>query len=869
MPPRHAHPHNPSLPGNRWVVAAAVLAGLLQLVLALALASTSAADDPCTATWDGGAHSVRWQDATNWSGDRVPRAADVACIPAGASVRQELGGTVAGLGGEGTLTIHSGVLNVTGPSSIGRLVVEGGFATLDGDMSVDTLTQSAGLLGGSGTVSAGSLTWSGGSEEGVGSTFVRDAASLVAGTHSLAGDRDLEIGQDATLGWDAGNFEIRDSARLVNSGLVDIRGDQDLTGAGGGEIDNLAGATLRKSAGSAETFVANPVRNEGTVEVGTGTLNVHSGVESTGTMHVADAATLRLDGGGEARLLEDSHTATEGSGRVLFAGIAAVAGDYTARTVIDATSAVVAFHGSVTVPRLEMRRGVLQGEGTIVTQDLDWTGGMMLGAGATELVAGGPGLVVSGPARHDLQQRRLSIAPGATARVAEQSIVLGDGARLENSGRIELADGTRLDQCCGGASPLVHNLAGAVLTSDGPGRSSLTPPFTNDGTVAASAGTLAFSSVTNLAGGTLTGGTWLVSARLELPSQVLRNAARLTLDGAGAVVWDSLGRAGGLRALDANRPGGELTVDNGASVPVSGDLGNAGTLRIGRDASVGAAGRFEQTAGTTTLLSSGSRLTSSTAPARVSGGVLSGVGTVAGGLVNAGEVRPGLSPGTLTVSGDYEQTGAGTLEIEIGGTAQPARDLLDISGAARLAGTLRVKTLPPFLPAPLDEFDVLHHASVTGAFDQVEGRDVDATHHYSPPDYEPAATWLRSAPTITVAISDVTVDEGAGQAVLEVRISAPSRNRTGAYVRTVDRSAVAPGDYTSFEGPVIIEPGETVGRLSIPIADDGVDEPDETFDVQLSETFEGDRTATVTIADNDEPKPDPAPVPDPDPTPDP
>ncbi|HEX8743898.1 MAG TPA: Calx-beta domain-containing protein [Thermoleophilaceae bacterium] len=839
-------------------------AALVGVALLLALVPLAPAVDDCTVSWDGGAGTGRWQDAANWSGDSVPGLDAVACIPAGASVRQELGGTVAGLRGEGTLTVRGGVFTVTGAASLGRLSVEGGTTEIEGFFEVPALAQTAGTVQGAGTLSADDFAWSGGVQQGDGTTAVR-AATLTGGTHSVAVDRKLMVDSGAVVAWEAGALELRDSAQLLNAGLLDIRGDQDLTGAGAGQILNLAEGVIRKTGGSADTFVAYPISNDGTVEARAGSLTLHGGVTSVGSLSAGDGATVRLVG--DSRLLPGSRTTSSGTGRVLFTGPASVAGSYDARTVVDSVSAAVSFEGEAAAPRLELRRGFLMGAGSIATPDLDWSGGTMSAAGETRIVPGGAGLAVSGSAGHALAGRTLAVEAGATVRVAERSIVLSDGALLDNAGRVELADGTKLDQGAGAAPPLVHNRAGGVLTKSGPGRASVSPPATNDGTVEATSGTLAFSSVTNLAGGRLSGGTWVVSATLELPNRVERNAARLILDGRDALVWDAFGRADGLRPLVANEAAGELRLENEGAL-ATGPLTNEGAVHLGRDAGL-VAWPYRQDSGTTTLASAGSRLISAGVRAAVRGGVLRGIGTVTGGLVNGGEVRPGLSPGTLSVEGDFDQTDTGILEIEIGGVGLADRDLLDVSRAARFAGALRVKTLAPFLPGPLDEFDVVRHASVAGAFERVEGLEVDAQHRYAGPQYEVDATWLRSNPPREVAIGDVVVSEGAGEAVFEVRVSQPWRGGPVGFARAWDGTAVEPDDYRATAEPVSIGAGETVGYLRVPIADDALDEPDETFEVRLTETLPGDTTAIATIVDDDQPEPEPEPAPDPDPEPDP
>jgi outer membrane autotransporter protein len=77
-------------------------------------------------------------------------------------------------------------------------------------------------------------------------------------------------------------------------------------------------------------------------------------------------------------------------------------------------------------------------------------------------------------------------------------------------------------------------------------------------------------------------------------------------------------------------------------------------------------------------------------------GFLGGHGVIGGGLFNAGTVSPGNSPGTLTVRGNYVQSSAGTLTIEVGGPAASQHDLLAVNGQAILAGTLQLVRLNNF-----------------------------------------------------------------------------------------------------------------------------------------------------------------------------
>jgi hypothetical protein len=90
---------------------------------------------------------------------------------------------------------------------------------------------------------------------------------------------------------------------------------------------------------------------------------------------------------------------------------------------------------------------------------------------------------------------------------------------------------------------------------------------------------------------------------------------------------------------------------------------------------------------------------SAAAPVSVgAGGIVSGVGTVIGTLSNAGVVQPGNVIGTLAVEGNYSQSAAGKVRIDLAGTTAGAFDMLAVSGQGALGGTLEVDLSGPFVP---------------------------------------------------------------------------------------------------------------------------------------------------------------------------
>lgn len=84
-------------------------------------------------------------------------------------------------------------------------------------------------------------------------------------------------------------------------------------------------------------------------------------------------------------------------------------------------------------------------------------------------------------------------------------------------------------------------------------------------------------------------------------------------------------------------------------------------------------------------------------------------------IENGGTLAPGNSPGTM-VTGALTQTGTGALEIEIGGAAAGEFDVVQVSGTATLAGTLRVLLLPGLNIASGTVLTFLSASAITGAF---------------------------------------------------------------------------------------------------------------------------------------------------------
>ncbi|NUT33967.1 MAG: hyalin, partial [Hamadaea sp.] len=105
-----------------------------------------------------------------------------------------------------------------------------------------------------------------------------------------------------------------------------------------------------------------------------------------------------------------------------------------------------------------------------------------------------------------------------------------------------------------------------------------------------------------------------------------------------------------------------------------------------------------------------------------------------------------------------------------------------------------------------------------------------------------------------LVISDVVVDENAGNAAFIVSLSGPAPFPVTAAYATANGTASAPGDYTTTNGVVAFSPGQTGKLITVPIVDDAVDENAETFTVTLSSPSGAALTDPVgvgTILDQD------------------
>ena len=250
--------------------------------------------------------------------------------------------------------------------------------------------------------------------------------------------------------------------------------------------------TFLKSAGTGTTYGDIAFNNSGTVDAGSGTLDLAGGGTSTGAFTTEAGAVLEF-GGGPHFLTASSSVG--GAGDVLFGsetfnGFSMVdTGSYniTGTTTFRSTSGgapSVEFDNDVSTGVLEIDAGTLSGVGNITINGLfSWTGGTLSGLG--NVYANG-GLVLSGSNGKTLSGDALYNA-GAATWTGTGGLTANNGALLVNLPGA-LFD-VQTEAGIGGGNSLFDN-QGTFRKSTGTGTATLSIEFTNEGVVDLASGIL-------------------------------------------------------------------------------------------------------------------------------------------------------------------------------------------------------------------------------------------------------------------------------------------------------------------------------------------------------------------------------------------
>jgi Calx-beta domain-containing protein len=182
-----------------------------------------------------------------------------------------------------------------------------------------------------------------------------------------------------------------------------------------------------------------------------------------------------------------------------------------------------------------------------------------------------------------------------------------------------------------------------------------------------------------------------------------------------------------------------------------------------------------------------------------------------------------IADGTAVAPGDYA-TASGTVSFVPGEAAKPVN--VSVKGDT------------------IDEGDEIYRLDLSGATNA------------SIADAQGIGT-ITDDDSSQLSVSDVTIPEGdvgTTSAVFAIALSVPSAQIVTVQWATADATAGSASDYTASSGNLSFAAGQTLKSVSVPVVGDTTDEPDETFEVNLSNPVNAaltDGTGVATISDDD------------------
>ena len=500
------------------------------------------------------------------------------------STFQPASGAVIDIAGAGTAILDG---TLTG-SGAGQVVVNGAnaptFEIGDDTHAGATLNFPAGLF---------RLIGSGGN-----SPFV--AGNVSGGTAVLTNNGAVTFDTTAgsiSVGPGGGPLTIDNQGTITQTGPTGVELDQ-------GDIVNEPGAVYDIQSDGTITGSIGTLTNEGTFEksAGTGTSTVASAFVNDGGTIVAQAGTLALSPASsptEALTFLSSSTFQPAAGTVidLGAGTATLEGTWTG----SGAGLVTASLGTLDV-----------GASIQAGATLDFPAGLFRFVGSS---GGSPGIngneaggtavltnlgfltfdttadsfdlgAVGGPLTFYNQ--------GTISQTGPDGLVLGQANIVNEPGALYdiKSDGTVTADATGSDATLIN--MGTLLKSAGTGTATI-QVLGNQGTVEVQSGTLGITTdSTNIAGNTLIGGTWDVSAGAALifssGADLATNDGNITLSGPGATFAN-------VNNLATNE--GRFTITSGRNFVTSGTLSNNGTVTVGPGSTLTIGGNYIQAASAT------------------------------------------------------------------------------------------------------------------------------------------------------------------------------------------------------------------------------------------------------------------------------
>lgn len=239
------------------------------------------------------------------------------------------------------------------------------------------------------------------------------------------------------------------------------------------------------------------------------------------------------------------------------------------------------------------------------------------------------------------------------------------------------------------------NIAGGTLNSPNGVSLAATATLTGSGSVSSAISAAAGSIIE--ATGALSLGSAAAAAGFVSQGELRTNGNTVTLLDSGQVTL------GSLTTLGSGAAPGTLVAANGAILTAGRSITGFGTISTPNNA-------------TLPLTVNGSVQGTSAAQGITLAGYVIGVGSLTN-VKLSGTINPGFVNPTATITGGgVTFDAASKTVIELAGSALGSFDVLDLTGAASLNGSLQVSLLNGFVPAIGQSFLVLASSALTGSF---------------------------------------------------------------------------------------------------------------------------------------------------------
>lgn len=471
-----------------------------------------------------------------------------------------------------TTTLNTG----TTFAGTGTVTVSAGNTLVNTAVTIHNLRQSGGTIYGPGSIAVGgSYLWTGGTLatntaipagatlalSGGAGKFLDGATLTNNGTATLTGTGELQMGNGAGV-QNAGSFALQSDAAVHYT-----------FGSSGNSFTNTGTLTKSSLLATGTTYFDNlAFNNAGTVNVASGILQSRFGTHS-GTFNLAPLAQLSFV----------FNTTTLNAGA-----------QFTGDGLVSVSNNATLYNTApVTIPHLLENTGTVAGTAPLtVSSDFAWQAGAVGLNNTPSVLAVAPGatLTVSGVGLKYLDAGTLR-NEGAMVFGGTGNVQFGNAGTLRNQGTLDVQTDADFVYGFGAPGNQLVNTGTLRKTADiGTTTVGVNIEVNNTGTIEVASGTIDIDgTVTQLPGGTLTAGTWVVDAgsTLILPTNVTTNSASVTLDGAGSVLPQIAG-------LTSNT--GTLRLTNGRDLTSAGGLTNTGILVAGPLSTLTVSGAYVQNA---------------------------------------------------------------------------------------------------------------------------------------------------------------------------------------------------------------------------------------------------------------------------------